>query len=113
MISPRRGEIWWVNLDPTVGDEIKKTRPAVVLSTDALGSLRLKLAAPITSRAESGKPWLVPVRANGLNGLKQDGCIDVLQVRGLSLDRFSKRIGMLNADDIDEVVAALALVVDL
>jgi hypothetical protein len=45
---PRRGEIWRVNLDPTLGAEIKKTRPAVVVSTDAIGRLPIKLIAPIT-----------------------------------------------------------------
>nr|WP_310487775.1 type II toxin-antitoxin system PemK/MazF family toxin [Chamaesiphon sp. VAR_69_metabat_338] len=40
---PRRGEIWLVNLDPTVGAEIQKTRPAIVISSDYIGKLPLKL----------------------------------------------------------------------
>lgn len=45
---PLRGEIWMVNFDPTVGREIKKTRPAVVVSSNAAGKLPIKLIAPIT-----------------------------------------------------------------
>ena len=45
---PKRGEIWLVNFDPTVGSEIKKIRPAIVISSDAAGKLPIKLVAPIT-----------------------------------------------------------------
>jgi mRNA interferase MazF len=45
---PRRGEILLVNFDLTVGTEIKKTRPAVVVSSDAVGRLPIKLVAPLT-----------------------------------------------------------------
>ena len=46
--SPKRGEIWRVNFDPTIGTEIRKTRPAIVLSSDAVGRLPIKLVAPVT-----------------------------------------------------------------
>jgi mRNA interferase MazF len=45
---PQRGEVWLVNLDPTLGSELKKVRPAVVISSDAVGRLPIKLVAPIT-----------------------------------------------------------------
>jgi mRNA interferase MazF len=45
---PKRGEIWLVNFDPTIGAEIKKVRPAVVISSDAVGKLPIKLIAPVT-----------------------------------------------------------------
>ena len=43
-----RGQVWLINLDPTVGAEIKKTRPAVVVNNDAIGILPLKVVVPIT-----------------------------------------------------------------
>jgi PemK-like, MazF-like toxin of type II toxin-antitoxin system len=49
---PQRGEIWLVNFDPTVGTEIRKTRPAVVVSSDAVGRLPIKLVAPVTDWKE-------------------------------------------------------------
>ena len=63
--SPRRSEIWRVQLNPTRGAEMQKERPALVLSSDALGKLPIKLVAPITAwkaRFERNH-WLVPVRA--------------------------------------------------
>jgi mRNA interferase MazF len=46
---PKRGEIWLVNLDPTVGAEIHRTRPAIVISSDYIGKLPLELVMPITN----------------------------------------------------------------
>lgn len=43
-----RGEVWLINLDPTLGSEIKKTRPAVIVNDDAIGILPLKVIVPIT-----------------------------------------------------------------
>lgn len=45
---PQRGEVWLVNFDPTIGTEIKKIRPAVIISANAIGKLPIKLIAPIT-----------------------------------------------------------------
>ena len=44
----RKGEVWLINLDPTIGAEIKKTRPAVIVSEDAIGILPLKVVVPVT-----------------------------------------------------------------
>ena len=45
-VLPLRSEIWLVNLNPTIGSEIRKTRPVVVISVDSIGKLPLKLIAP-------------------------------------------------------------------
>ena len=50
--SPKRGEVWLVSLDPTVGSEIRKTRPTVVVSSDSVGVLPVKIVAPITDWKE-------------------------------------------------------------
>ncbi|WP_333130756.1 MULTISPECIES: type II toxin-antitoxin system PemK/MazF family toxin [unclassified Microcoleus] len=57
----RKGEIWLVRLDPTVGDEIGKTRPVVVVSDDEVGILRLKVIVPITAWNDLFSPldWMV------------------------------------------------------
>ena len=61
--NPRRGEVWDVDFDPTVGAEIQKIRPAVVVSIDGIGRLPIKLVAPITSWKTKflGNIWLVNV----------------------------------------------------
>jgi len=48
IVKPNRSEIWLVNLDPTLGSEIRKIRPVVVISSDSIGKLPIKLIAPIT-----------------------------------------------------------------
>lgn len=47
-LNPRRGEIWLIEPDITVGEEIQKRRPVVVVSSDGLSNLKLRLVAPIT-----------------------------------------------------------------
>jgi len=115
MIDPRRGEIWWADLEPVKGDEMNKTRPVVVLSGDEFRSLGPRVTVPITTArpAKIGKPWLVPVVASGLNGLKNNSVVDVLQPRGISLARFRDRAGRLSSEDVDEVKAALAIVLHI
>lgn len=111
---PRRGEIWLANLEPVRGQEMNKTRPVVVLSSDAISALAIKLVAPVTglTLSKAGKAWLVPVRPTRTNGTSKDSCVDAMQVRGVSVERLSRRIGRLSAGDLDEVAAAVALVIE-
>lgn len=113
MNRPRRGNVWWVDLDPTRGDEISKTRPTVALSGDEFGSLAVKIVVPLTKTGPKkiGKVWLVPIQASVCNGLKVDTLADVLQLRGVSLSRFRDRVGRLTDDDLAEVTAAAAAVI--
>ncbi|MEI6790980.1 MAG: type II toxin-antitoxin system PemK/MazF family toxin [Myxococcaceae bacterium] len=63
---PKRGDIYWVDLDPTVGSEIQKTRPALVISNDAGNELSSRLiVAPITSSAAKNYPFQVVIELNG------------------------------------------------
>ena len=111
---PKRGEIWDVNLDPTVGQEINKTRPAVVISTDALGKLRLKVIIPITAwRPEfDGNRWHVKIVPHPTNGLTKDSVADALQIRSVGLERFTKCRGRLAALDLEEIAAAVATIIE-
>jgi mRNA interferase MazF len=60
-LFPKRGDVWLANFDPTVGAEIKKIRPAVVVSSDSVGKLLIKLIAPVTDWKEYyiGNIWYV------------------------------------------------------
>ena len=103
-----------INFDPTVGDEIKKTRPAVVVSSDALGRLNLKLVAPITEWQASftHSLWHVPLNPNSGNGLRKASAVDAFQLRGVDIARFVKWLGRLSADEMAEIAAAVAAVVE-
>jgi mRNA interferase MazF len=113
-LNPKRGEIWWVAPDITVGEEIQKKRPAVVVSSDGLSSLKLRLVAPITGwqDALAGKAWHVSIQPSTMNGLTKPSSVDTFQLRGTSLDRFLERIGTVDADTMEEITAAIAVVIE-
>lgn len=113
-IRPRRSEIWLINLDPTIGAELQKTRPAVVISADAVGVLPVKLVVPLTGWNASyrGKIWLVEIEPTRGTGLDKVSAADVLQIRSVALERFVKRQGRMPAPLMDEIAAAIAAVVE-
>ena len=95
----KRGEIWLVNLDPTVGSEIQKSRPCVVVSPAELNdTLRTVIVAPMTSKGFAA-PFRVPVTHAGTKGL-----ILLDQLRTVDKARMSKRLGAVSAKTM---VAAL------
>lgn len=112
--SPRRGDIRRVNFDPTLGAEIQKTRPAVVLNSDGLGRLPIKLVAPITEWKDrfTGNLWHVRIEPDTGTGLVKVSAVDVLQVRGVDTRRFVERLGRVSEMTLEEIVSALALVVE-
>lgn len=112
--EPKRGEIWIVNLDPTVGTEMKKSRPAVVISSDGVGILPIKLIAPITDWKQSyyNNLWHIKLAPNKFNGLSKVSVVDVLQIRGVDKKRLIKKIGFVSAIEIQEIVTAVALIID-
>ena len=93
----RQNKIWLINLDPTVGAEIKKTRPAVIVSDDTLGKLPLKIIVPITDWRESYSiaSWMVRILADFENGVTKPSAADCFQVRSISKERFVKKIGSI------------------
>lgn len=111
---PLRGEIWEVDFEPTVGSEIKKKRPALVISSDGMGRLPIKLVAPITGWDQKfiGNIWHVKIDPDSQNKLGKVSAIDVLQARGIDYKRLVKLIGKASPQIVEEVVAALAAVVE-
>ena len=112
--TPQRGEIWLVNLDPTIGTEIKKTRPALVISSDAVGRLPIKLVAPITDWKGhyAANIWHVRLDPQPANGLSKISALDTLQLRGLDTQRFIRRLGYVTSQQVEEVVLAIAAVIE-
>ena len=111
----RRGEIWLINLDPTVGAEIKKTRPAVIVNHDAVGVLPLKVIVPITDWKEqfAVASWMVRLVPDEENHLEKISSADAFQVCSLSQQRFVKLIGTVSADDMQKIEKALAAVLHI
>ena len=92
---PQRGEVWLVNFDPTIGTEIRKTRPALVVSSDAVGRLPIKLVAPVTDWKEHFAPniWHVRIDPDPTNGLTKVSAVDALQLRGMDQPTFRSEVG--------------------
>ncbi|MCX7240677.1 MAG: type II toxin-antitoxin system PemK/MazF family toxin [Burkholderiales bacterium] len=98
----RRGEIWLVNLDPTVGSEIKKSRPCVVVSPSELNDhLRTVIVAPMTSKG-FGAPFRVPVTYAGTKGL-----IVLDQLRTVDKVRLVKKLGTVSARTLSAALTTL------
>jgi mRNA interferase MazF len=112
--TPLRGEIWLVNFDPTIGAEIRKTRPAVVISSNSLSGLPLKLVAPLTEWKDhfSGSLWHIRVMPSRTNGLLKASAIDALQLRCVDIRRFMHRTGVLPASTMTDVCLAVAAVIE-
>ena len=111
----KRGEIWLVNLDPTVGAEIRKIRPAVVISSDAIGVLPIKLVAPLTEWKEylARNIWHIKIAPDSLNGLTKISAVDVLQLRGVDKLRFVRRVGSIKPEVMQSILIAIAAVTEM
>lgn len=110
MIS--RGEIWDVEFTGK-GDEIQKIRPCVVVSSDLIGKLNLRVVVPITGWKDefSSHLWFVKLTPGKQNGLSKPSAADAFQVKSISVDRFVSRRGAVAAAELEDIVAAIALVV--
>ncbi len=113
-MSINRGDIWQVNLDPTIGAEIRKSRPVVVISSDAVGALPIKLVAPLTEWKDylAQNIWHVKVIPDNMNGLTKTSAVDALQLRGVDTQRFVRRIGNVSPTVMKSIVTAIAAVIE-
>jgi mRNA interferase MazF len=106
---PRRGEIWWAALDPTVGAEIKKTRPCVVISNSVVNQHRRTVViVPLTSSPRAAPPILVSVTCSG-----QPAIAAIDQVRAVSKERLVSHIENLSAEELESVEDALREILEL
>jgi len=111
----KQGEIWLISLDPTIGAEIKKTRPAIIVNHDALGKLPLKIIVPVTEWKDRYQiaSWMVKIEANKENGLSKTSSIDCFQIRSVAEIRFLKKIGTIDNTLLNEIKKALIKVLSL
>ncbi|HTW32867.1 MAG TPA: type II toxin-antitoxin system PemK/MazF family toxin [Candidatus Sulfotelmatobacter sp.] len=102
-MHPRRGEVWWVAFDPSVGGEIQKTRPAIVLSNDsANAALNRVIVIPITSQVAKVYPGetLITVK-----GEQRKAMAD--QIMTASKQRLKSKLGSLSRSDVTAVENAV------
>lgn len=113
--NPCRGEVWTVGLDPTSGDEMAKTRPCVIIGVDSMRRLSLRVVIPFTKWKPDfdTAPWHVRVDPTPSNGLAKVSSADANQIRSVSTDRFVRRVGVLDAASVEDIAAAVGIVVGL
>jgi mRNA interferase MazF len=90
-----------------------KTRPAVVVNPGSVGRLPLRIVVPVTAwrGLYATVPWLVRIGSDPRNGLRKESAADCFQVKSVSVERFVAKLGILRADEIEEIGAAIALCV--
>jgi|SRR6187455_141813 mRNA interferase MazF len=107
--SPRRGDVYWVNLDPVVGTEIRKTRPAVIVSNDSCNRYGTRLVVlPITSNVDSLYPGEALIEIKGKKGRALGD-----QIRSIDRSRLKGRLGVLTATEMVRIEEALAITLGL
>lgn len=110
--TPRRGEVWTVSLDPTVGHEVKKTRPAVIVTSDIYNEENwVILVVPVTSNTtvEYDQVRIEPPEG----GLARTSVTLPDQLRPVDRRRLVQRLGRLNPDTMKSINHSLKIVLDL
>lgn len=105
----RRGEVWWAALDPTIGSEIAKTRPCVVITRDLVNQhRRTVVVVPLSSSPKASPPISVAVNCAGRSAV---AAVD--QIRAVAKERLQSRMGVLTEPEMDAIGEALQQVLEL
>ncbi len=106
---PRRGEIYWVALDPALGTQIRKTRPAIVISNDSCNRHGSRVVVlPLTTNVESLYPGEARVQVRGAPARALGD-----QLRSIDKSRLRSRIGALGHDELLDVEEAVRITLGL
>jgi mRNA interferase MazF len=106
---PRRGEVWWVRLNPVSGSEIGKARPCVVVSTNVVNERRRTVVViPLSSSPQPCPPLLVPVSCAGRSVV---AVVD--QIRAIAKERIQERVGELSPEHLQAVEGGMRQVLEL
>jgi len=108
-LTYKRGEIWWVDLDPKVGDEVGKTRPCVILQNDVGNKMGgTTIVAPL-GKGAANFPFVVNITKTPQNGLDMDRYIDLGQMRAVAHQRVKSICGILEETYWDEIEKAVLI----
>ena len=105
----KRGEVYLINFDPTIGGEIKKTRPGIIISTDKANPyLNRVIVIPLSSKIEKLYPSEVKIEFG-----KKESKAMADQIRTISKKRIIKKLGKVSGNDIKKVESVVKLMLEL
>ena len=108
-VIPERGEIWWVALDPTLGSEIRKTRPCVVISVRVLNERRRTvIVVPLSSSPKASPPILIPISCGGNLAVAVSD-----QIRAVAKERLRSRLGVVTTEEMAALEDGLKQIMQL
>jgi len=104
-----QSDIFLVNLNPTLGDEINKIRPCIVINDDKIGILNSRIVVPLTQwdNRYISVPWMIKITPDSKSGLSKISSADAFQIRNVSKQRFVKKIGSVSKDILFEIHKAV------
>jgi len=109
IIYPLRGDVWLVDFDPTVGAEIRKIRPALVIQNDVGNRASpITIVAAITSTLKRAYPFQVFLPL-GEGGLDADSVVTLNHIRSIDRQRLVRRLGTLSAESMRAVDQAILI----
>src|SRR4051812_35377002 len=110
MTKPLRGEVWRTQFFPSVGQEITKERPAIVMNEAGFGRLELSIVVPITDwkPAYQNYSWFIPLQPSARNGLAKASGADAFQIKSLANVRLISKLGRLDDSEIEDIAATVA-----
>jgi mRNA interferase MazF len=113
IVHPRRGEVWLVDFDPTIGAEIQKTRPALIIQNDVGNRVSpITIVGAITSTLKKPYPFQVFLPA-GTGGLDTDSVVTLNHIRSIDRRRLVRRLGALSEALMRQVGDALIVSLDI
>ncbi len=110
----KRGEIWFVSLDSTIGSEINKSRPAVIIQNDfGNKNSSTTIIAPITSKLDKVYPFEVLLTNNNCFGLENNSKVLLDQIRVVDKKRLIKKLGAVNQEGMIKINEAIKISLSL
>lgn len=111
----KQSEIWFIDLEPSKGAEIRKTRPAIIINDNRMGKLPLKIIVPITEWKDhyENAPWMVKILHEETTGLSKLSAADCFQIRSISEERLVEKIGFINHQLLLEIKIAIDIVLGI
>lgn len=108
VLTYRRGEIWWVNLNPVKGSETSKTRPCLILQNDVGNQYGSTTVVAPFLRSRSF-PFVVNIKATLHNGLDEDRGLNLSQIRAIDSQRLMNRLGVIEDKYWEDIERAILI----